>query len=227
MDHRASCEADVLRGRIHVRAQGSAGVGQRGFSVSLKYRTILADPPWPMKRIGSYLRARHVRPATLVYPTMTIADIKAIPVGDMAETGAHCWLWVVNQLLREGFEVMESWGFKYHTVITWAKGSGMGNYFINHTEHILFGYKDRCEFNKARYIPNIYYWPKACRPNSHSRKPAGSYELIESVSDKPRLELFARPITPMFPKIDGWHVFGNEVESDVKLTTELAESCAE
>jgi N6-adenosine-specific RNA methylase IME4 len=182
--------------------------------IGVKYRTILADPPWPLNLTGSYLVTRHFRPASLVYPTMTTDAIKAMPVSEQAESGAHLWLWVTNQFLREGFDVMDAWGFKYHQTITWAKPSGCGNYFISRTEHILFGYKDRCEFNKARYVPNVYYWPRA---GAHSTKPPESYALIESISDEPRLELFARPITPMFPKIDGWHVFGNEVESDVNL----------
>lgn len=179
-----------------------------------KYRTILADPPWPLKLTGSYLLARNFRPAKLVYPTMDVAEIKSLPVSALAETGAHLWLWVTNQFLREGLEVMEAWGFTYHQTITWCKPSGCGNYFVSRTEHILFGYKDQCRFNKARYIPNVYHWPRASR---HSSKPPESYALVESVSDEPRLEMFARPITPMFPKIEGWDVFGNEVESDVRL----------
>jgi len=182
--------------------------------VTQKYRTILADPPWPMKMSGSYLLSRHMRPAKLVYPTMTIEEIKAMRVNELAEVGAHLWLWVTNQFLEEGFSVMRAWGFKYLAIVTWVKPSGLGNYFINRTEHILFGYYRKCLFNKARYIPNVYHWPQAVE---HSRKPADSYKLIESVSDDPRLELFARPITPLFPKIEGWATFGNEVQSDVSL----------
>jgi N6-adenosine-specific RNA methylase IME4 len=192
-----------------------------------KYRTILADPPWPERMTGSYLLSRHFRPAELVYPTMRIEEIKAMPIGDLAETGAHLWLWVTDQFLHEGFHVMESWGFKYLAPIVWRKPSGLGNYFIHRTEFLLFGYKNRCAFNRSRYIPNDYDWPTPLngepindaptwrRPRGHSRKPPESYDLIESVSDEPRLELFARPITPMFPKINGWDVFGNEVQSDI------------
>lgn len=179
-----------------------------------EYKTILADPPWAMKMMGSYLRDRNCRPASLVYPTMKLEEIKAMPVGALAAVGAHLWLWVTNQFLEAGFEVMRAWGFKYHAIITWVKPSGLGNYFINRTEHMLFGYKQRCYFNKARYIPNVYHWPQAVE---HSRKPVGSYKLIESISDEPRLELFARPITPLFPKIDGWAVYGNQVQSDISL----------
>lgn len=180
----------------------------------MKYRTILADPPWPLRVMGSYLLQRNLRPANLVYPTMTVDEIKAMPIGELAETGAHLWLWVTNQFIREGFDVMAAWGFKFLAPITWCKPSGCGNYFIHQTEHVLFGYKDKCEFNKARYIPNVYHWPRA---GSHSSKPPESYALVESISDEPRLELFARPITPMFPKIEGWHTFGNEVTNDISL----------
>lgn len=177
----------------------------------MKYRTILADPPWAMKLTGSYLKVRHLRPAKLVYPTMTVDEIKAMPVAEMAEIGAHLWLWVTNQFLEAGFQVMRAWGFKYLAPITWCKPSGLGNYFIHRTEHILFGYKDRCEFNKARYVPNVYHWPPAT-PGNHSQKPAGSYALIESISDEPRLELFARPISPLFPGIPSWTSMGNEMD---------------
>jgi N6-adenosine-specific RNA methylase IME4 len=195
-----------------------------------KYRTILADPPWPLKLMwSSLLVRRNMRPAELVYPTMTIEGIKALPVGELAEDGAHLWLWVTNQVLQEGLDVMRSWGFTYVTPITWKKPSGCGNYFIHHTQHILFGFRGKLKFNKARYIPNAYDWPlegepvdlwqEWGQPTKHSAKPAASYRLIESISDEPRLELFARPITPMFQKIEGWDVFGNEVESDIVLAT--------
>lgn len=196
-----------------------------------QYQTIVADPPWPMKMMGSYLVKRHVMAAKLAYPTMTIDAIKAMPVSDLAAPGCHLWLWTVNQLLEEGFQVMREWGFKYHAPITWKKPSGNGNYFIHRTQTLLFGYKDTLKFNKARYIPADYawgleepvpvepvaHWQEWPFPQVHSRKPAASYQLIESVSDEPRLELFARPIGSLFPKIDGWDVFGNEVESDVEL----------
>lgn len=191
----------------------------------MQYRTILADPPWQMKTAGQY-KSRRERPRVLPYPTMTLEAIKALPVNELSEDGAHLWLWVTNQFLEEGFQVMRAWGFTYLAPITWRKSSGFGNYFIHRTEHMLFGYKNRCQFNKARYISNtydfqdveyvdnIYDWPRA-KTGQHSRKPIESYQLIESISEEPRLELFARPITPLFPKIDGWSVYGNEVESDV------------
>jgi|SRR6185503_3907161 len=204
----------------------------------MKYRTILADPPWHLQMAGQYKR-RNEGPRILPYRTMPLDDIKALPVNDLSERGAHIWLWVTTgklidgkPVLLAGFEVLAAWGFTYLQLLTWTKPSGFGNYFLSLTEHILFGYKERCEFNRGRYIKNAYReLPDALEPidesyawgrakaGEHSRKPAASYELIESISDEPRLELFARPITPMFPKIDGWHTFGNEVECDVTLET--------
>lgn len=181
----------------------------------MKYKTILADPPWAMKTCGEYKR-RGEQPRGLPYGTMMLDDILRIPVSDLAETGAHLWLWVTNQFIEQGFQVMKAWGFTYLAPITWVKASGFGNYFVHRTEHILFGYKDRCIFNKARYVSNVYFWDRA-KAGKHSRKPLQSIELIESISEAPRLELFARPMTPLFPKIEGWHYWGNEIESDIQL----------
>ena len=172
-----------------------------------KYLTILADPPWHQGMTGLY-QTRKLRPAHLVYPTMPVEEIKEMPVNDLAEISCHLWLWVTNAFLRAGFEIMESWGFKYLAPITWVKPSGCGNYFVHRTQHLLFGYKERCFFNKERYKPTVLITGS---PRGHSIKPEESYQLIESISDEPRLELFARQ------KRDGWDCWGNEVESDIEL----------
>ena len=99
-------------------------------------------------------------------------------------------------------------GFKYHAPIHWKKPSGCGNYFIHLTQTLLFAYKERCIFNKARYKPNFF---ETSIPKRHSEKPIESYKYIESISDEPRLELFARN------KRQGWDVWGNEVENDIDL----------
>lgn len=179
------------------------------------YRTILADPPWQQSMAGKYSLTRNRRPKGLPYQSMTVEQIKALPVNDLADDGCHLWLWTTNQYLVAGFDVMRAWGFKYLCPITWVKPSGLGNWFIHRTQTILFGYKGRCEFPLARYKPNVIFAPEG----AHSEKPKASYELIESVSPEPRLELFARPITPMFQKIEGWDVWGNEVKSDIEITS--------
>jgi len=172
-----------------------------------KYQTILADPPWQQGMRGHYNNSPNAA-KVLPYQTMMVAEIKALPVGDIAEVGCHLWLWTTNQFLRAGFEVMEAWGFKYLAPITWVKPSGLGNYFIHRTQTVLFGYKAKCVFPLARYKPTVLI---ATDPHNHSEKPGASYDLIESISPEPRIELFARA------RRFGWDCWGNEVESDIEL----------
>jgi len=175
----------------------------------MKFRTILIDPPWEQPISGKYKTSRNKRPEKLPYPTMSLDEIKNLPVGDMAEIGCHLWLWTTNAFLRDGFDVMKSWGFKYLAPITWRKPSGMGNYFVHVTQTILFGYFEKCQFNLERYLPTYFEG----LPERHSAKPLESYRLIERVSEPERLEIFARPWTPMFPVRHGWNVWGNEIPS--------------
>jgi N6-adenosine-specific RNA methylase IME4 len=174
----------------------------------IKYKTIYADPPWQQTMSGKY--KKHSALWEISYPTMGIEDIKMLPIRDLSDVGCHLWLWTTNQFLRQGFDVMESWGFKYLAPITWVKPSGIGNYFVHRTQTLLFGYKERCLFPKSRYKPTVLF---AGLPKRHSQKPIEMYELIESISDPQRLELFARN------KRDGWDVWGNEVESDINLVS--------
>lgn len=180
-----------------------------------QYATILADPPWAQTMGNKRIRTKGGAPAGgLPYPTMALEDIKAMPVRELAAEGAHLWLWTTNEFLRAGFDVMEAWGFKYLAPVHWVKPSGIGNWFVHRTQTMLFGYKDRCEFPMARYRPNLI---ETGDPAAHSAKPDATYRYIESISPEPRLELFARPWTPLFPKRDGWHHWGNEMASDVAL----------
>lgn len=177
-----------------------------------KYRTIVADPPWAqtMVKWGGGFGKNTRRPNTpdkLAYPTMSVDEICALPVGDFAETGCHLWLWTTNEFLHAGFHVMEAWGFKYLAPVHWKKPSGQGFYFIHLTQTLLFGYKGKCKFENKRFLPNWFEAPAL----KHSQKPEASYEIIESVSSPARLEIFARRA-----RLD-WHVFGNEVESDVEI----------
>ena len=176
-----------------------------------KYRTILADPPWHQGMTGLY-QTRKLRPSHLVYPTMSVEEIKKLPINDIADIGCHLWLWVTNAFLKQGFEIMENWGFKYLAPITWVKPSGCGNYFIHRTQHLLFGYKEKCQFNKERYKPTVFF---TSIPKKHSQKPEESYQLIEGVSEPPYLELFARQKRQTLTT--KWDVWGNEIESDIDL----------
>lgn len=213
--------------------------------MSRQYRTVLVDPPWPMTMCGKRT-SRNERPRVLPYPTMRIEDIAALPVGDLAETGAHLWLWVTSQFLEQSFGLIRGWGFKYLSPIVWAKPSGFGNWFVNVTEHLLFAYKGKCQFNQAKYLPNFYEWEEAVEPQSqiaaelevsvpadllykwprakhgqHSKKPEGSYRLIESVSDPARIELFARDHQPLLGPRPGWDVWGDQVKSTVQIEVTL------
>lgn len=171
-----------------------------------KFRCIVADPPWPQPMSGQYRQSRKKRPLALPYATMTIEEISALPIDDIAELDAHLWLWTTNFFLEMGFSVMRAWGFKYLAPVHWVKPSGIGNYFVHRTQTILFGYKEKCRFPGRRYAPNVFY---TGTPKRHSEKPEESFELIESVSPGPRLELFARRERP------GWTVWGNEISGRV------------
>lgn len=179
----------------------------------------MADPPWEMGKIGV---GKDKRPGRnykcgdsihLSYPTMPIDEICKLNVIDFADNDCHLWVWTTNKTLRDTFKVIDSWGFKYLNTITYNKPTGVGPWFVNTTQHLLFAYRGKLKMGCGRYaLTSQFYTPK-----KHSKKPIESYNLIESISFPPRLELFARPISPMFNKREGWDVWGNEVESDVIL----------
>lgn len=161
-----------------------------------RFSTILADPPWQFQNKTGKVAPEHKRLSR--YGTMTLDDILAMPIEKLTEEPAHLYLWVPNALLLEGLQVMSAWGFQYKTNIVWHKvrkdggpdGRGVGFYFRNTTELILFGVRGK----KARTLApgrtqvNILRTMK----REHSRKPDELYDLIEQCSPGPYLELFAR-----------------------------------
>lgn len=190
----------------------------------LTYRTIVADPPWEYGAWGTPSdrpNQTNVRP--IPYPTMTVDAIKALPVGEFAAEDCELYLWTTNRYLPDAFSVIQAWGFAYCQTLTWCKrprGTGQGGLYCPTTEFLILARRGAMPKNKTRIDST---WWQVKRPhNAHSKKPAFFYELIEQVSDPPRLEMFARPISPMFPKIEGWDVWGNEVESDLDLAKEVA-----
>jgi N6-adenosine-specific RNA methylase IME4 len=199
--HGSSTDSPILLGASDCSASRS------------NYKTILADPPWKWKPTGDQ-SARGRQPVKVPYPMMDTADICALPIGDLAAPGAHLWLWTDNGHLRDGFEVMEAWGFRYLAPVTWIKPSGAGMWFVHRTQTLLFGYRSPLVM-RERYRANVF----EATPGAHSAKPQASYELIEAVSEPARIEIFARPWTPLFPRRDGWDVWGNEVPQDVNLVT--------
>lgn len=179
-----------------------------------RYATILADPPWQFQNRTGKMAPEHKR--LLRYPTMELNDIMALPVPDLAAAKAHLYLWVPNALLQEGLKVMAAWGFTYKSNLVWYKtrkdggpdGRGVGFYFRNVTELILFGVRGSMRtLQPGRTQVNLIPMPK----REHSRKPDEFYQLIESCSPGPYLELFARFRQP------GWDQWGNEdVEENSK-----------
>lgn len=180
----------------------------RSFARSCSYETILADPPWRFQNRTGKMAPEHRRLAR--YETMTLDEIAALPVGEVAADGAHLYLWVPNALLAEGLAVIESWGFTYKTNLVWFKtrkdggpdGRGVGFYFRNVTELVLFGVKgSRRTLAPGRRQVNLF----GERKREHSRKPEQLYDIIERCSPGPYLELFARHARP------GWHQWGDEL----------------
>jgi N6-adenosine-specific RNA methylase IME4 len=172
-----------------------------------EYSTILADPPWQFQNRTGKVAPEHRR--LLRYPTMELKEIMDLPVPKLAAATSHLYLWVPNALLMEGLKVMEAWGFTYKSNLVWYKirkdggpdGRGVGFYFRNVTEMILFGVRGSMRtLPPGRRQVNLL----ATRKREHSRKPDEIYELVESCSPGPYLELFARFSQP------GWHQWGNE-----------------
>jgi N6-adenosine-specific RNA methylase IME4 len=173
-----------------------------------KFSTILADPPWQFQNRTGKIAPEHKRLNR--YPTMDLDLLKSLPINDLANEPSHLYLWVPNALLQEGLEVMKAWGFKYKSNIVWQKvrkdgepdGRGVGFYFRNTTELILFGVKGK----NARTLPPARSQVNVIKSikREHSRKPDESYDLIEQCSSGPYLELFGRG------KRKDWTVLGNQ-----------------
>lgn len=179
-----------------------------------KYGTILADPPWRFSNSTGKVAPEHKRLAR--YSTLSFKEIMEIPVSIIANEQSHLYLWVPNALIKEGLETMERWGFTYKTNLIWYKvrkdggpdGRGVGFYFRNVTEVILFGIKGKLRTLKpGRTQVNII----SARKREHSRKPDELFNIIEECSPGPYLELFARG------KRKNWNQWGNE-SKDYKLS---------
>lgn len=177
------------------------------------FKTILADPPWRFANRTGKVAPEHRRLDR--YSTMSLDTICDLPVSDAVADDAHLYLWVPNALLPEGMRVMESWGFRYVSNVVWAKrrkdggpdGRGVGFYFRNVTELILFGVRGSMRtLPPARSQVNMI----ESRKREHSRKPDEQYEFIERCSPGPYLEMFARHAR------DGWSAWGDESADEVQ-----------
>jgi N6-adenosine-specific RNA methylase IME4 len=173
-----------------------------------RFATVLADPPWQFTNRTGKMAPEHRRLAR--YSTMKLDEIANLPVSDLVAATAHLYLWCPNAMLPEGLSVMKAWGFDYKSNLVWHKvrkdggpdGRGVGFYFRNVTELILFGVRGKHARTLAPGRSQVNFL--ATRKREHSRKPDEQYEIIEACSPGPYLELFARG------KRGGWAVWGNQ-----------------
>ena len=192
-----------------------------------KYNVIYADPAWRQKAgrplSGGYKKENGVqvfnplsdKSADLPYDTMTLDEIKALPVKDIVAKDAHLYIWVTNKYLMDVGKIIKSWGFKYSTTLVWCKkpiGSGMGGTYKVSTEFLIFATRGKLATKKG--VNGTWFDVKRKYVNGypcHSKKPDFFREMIDSVSTGNKIELFARE------KHEGWDVWGNEVESNITL----------
>ncbi|MFN4354761.1 MT-A70 family methyltransferase [Parvibaculum sp.] len=194
----------------------SAGEDLLTFVGDQKFATILADPPWQFQNRTGKVAPEHKRLSR--YGTLTVPEISLLPVSDIAAPTAHLYLWVPNALLPDGLAVMAAWGFNYKSNIVWHKirkdggsdGRGVGFYFRNVTELLLFGVRGKNARTREAGRRQVNYM--ATRKREHSRKPDEQYDLIESCSHGPYLELFARGTRP------NWALWGNQAADDYAPT---------
>lgn len=188
----------------------------RNYTAGKKYKTIYADPPWQFQNRTGKVAPEHKRLNR--YNTMSLDEIKQLPISEITDEKCHLYLWVPNALLPEGLDVLQSWGFEYKTNIIWEKvrkdglpdGRGVGFYFRNVTEILLFGIKGTKNrtLNAGRSQVNLIRSIK----REHSRKPDEFISLIERCSSAPFLELFARG------NRQSWDMWGNQASDDYEPT---------
>jgi N6-adenosine-specific RNA methylase IME4 len=192
-----------------------------------KYRTIVADPPWPLKDTGPRTasengrwdtsgRGQAGRRSRLGYGRMSVEEIAALPVARVAESDSHLYLWTVNAFLEEAYDVARAWGFKPSTLLTWCKppmGLGFGGTFANASEFIIFARRGSLPA-KQRIDRTWFEWPRPYgRGPIHSAKPDAALDLIEQVSPGPYLEMFARRAR------FGWDYWGDQSLGTAEMVT--------
>ena len=182
-----------VEGNVKIRPESLFGLG--------KFGTITADPPW-------HYNDQYEIGATRYYHTMSLEEIKSLPVNEIAMKDSHLYLWVTNAFVKEGHDVCRCWGFEPKTLLTWVKTGkdgqvvfGMGYYFRGATEHVIFATRGKLR-TLDRSIPTVFFAPRC----AHSVKPAKFYRIVEKMSPWQRIELFARK-----PR-EGWMTWGEEVD---------------
>lgn len=185
------------------------------FTAGKKYRTIYADPPWQFANRTGKVAPENKKNGR--YSTMTLDEIKELPVEEVADEYCHLYLWIPTAMIQDGLDVMKAWGFEYKTTFFWEKvrkdgepdGRGVGFYFRNVIEPCLFGVKSKKgktyrTLSPGRSQVNVLRTQK----REHSRKPDEMVDIIEACSEAPRLEMFARGTRK------GWDMWGNQAEDD-------------
>jgi len=180
-----------------------------------RYSTIVVDPPWRYGKWGKASKPNyegHIpKESDLPYEWMSIDEIKALPVGSLANKNCELYLWTTQKYLPDAFEVIKAWGFKYCQTLTWCKkpmGKGQGGVYCPTTEFMILA--RRGKMPKVERVDTTW-WQVSRAWKTHSKKPEFFQDLIEQVSEAPRLEMFARR------ERDGWDVFGNEVNNSIDL----------
>lgn len=186
------------------------------FTAGKKYQTIYADPPWQFSNRTGKVAPENRKNSR--YSTMTLQDIKDLPVSSVCEDQAHLYLWVPTAMIKDGLDVLEAWGFEYKSIVFWEKvrkdgqpdGRGVGFYFRNVVEPCLFGVKTKRKSDTFRTLQPGRSQVNLIRSmkREHSRKPDEFVDLIERCSPGPYLELFARGDRP------GWDMWGNQASED-------------
>ncbi len=163
----------------------------------MKYATVVIDPPW------RYASKATKADAGKHYTTMSLEEIAALPIGHLAESDAHLWIWITNAFLAEGRSgpLLAAWGFNALTIVTWCKRPpGVGHYLRNNTEHCILATRGKPRTPENKPLSTWFVWPRG----EHSAKPDAFYDLVETVSPGPYLDVFARR------QRLGWHTWGNE-----------------
>ena len=174
-----------------------------------RYATIVADPPWDVKRGPDWGSGGPSR--ALPYPTMSLEEIADLPVRELADKRAHLYLWTINAYIEDTYEIARLWGFRPVVLLTWAKtphGIGLGGTFVQTTEHVLFARRGILKAGE-RVDSTWWQWQRG----EHSAKPEAFLDLVERVSPAPRLEMFARRNRL------GWDTWGNQSLQHVELAS--------
>ena len=174
-----------------------------------KWRTLVIDPPWRYQRtlVQKGANGQAIRGAAAHYNTMSLADLSNLPVAEWAEPDAHLYLWATNTLMLEALTLIDHWVFKQKTILTWVKsGIGLGSYFRNSTEHVLFAVRGKAtRLNEGVTIPTHFMG----EGGRHSEKPQAFYDMVETASPGPYIDIFARK------QRMGWDVAGDQVYSAI------------